>query len=254
MQFIFGAGEYFGVQLTDAFGNSITNATPIRLAVMQSMSLDVSGDLKELHGQYQFAVDAARGKGKIGGKAEFARISGRALNNLYFGQTQTTGTLNAIHADATGTVIPGTPFTITPTPPGSGTWLEDLGVIKADGNEFTKVASSPATGQYSVSGGVYTFAAADTGIVAFISYRYSATSTTARSLIVNNVAMGNAATFKGFAHCEYKGKKALVILPQVMSTKLALLATKIDDHNMQSIEYSVYSNGVGSVFEIHTQE
>ena len=72
--------------------------------------------------------------------------------------------------------------------------------------------------------------------------------------MVNNVAMGQAPTFKGLAHCDYKGKKALVVLPQMMSTKLGLLATKIDDYNMQSIEYTVYSNGVGSVFEVHTQE
>lgn len=254
MQLMFGAGEFFGVPLTDALGAAISNPTPIRIGVLQSMSLDVSGDLKELHGQYQFAMDAARGKGKIGGKAEFAQISGRALNSLFFGQTQTTGTLNAVFADTTGAAIPGTPYAITPSIPGSGTWVEDLGVIRSDGTALTRVASGPATGQYSVAAGVYTFAAADTTVVVFISFRYTATSTNARSLIVNNVAMGQAPTFKGFAHCDYKGKKALVVLPQVMSTKLALLGTKIDDHNMQSVEYSVYANGVGSVFEVHTQE
>lgn len=254
MQFMFGAGEFFGIPLTDAYGASISNPTPIRLGVIQSMSLDVSGDLKELHGQYQFAMDAARGKGKVGGKVEFAQISGRALNSLYFGQTQTSGTLVAVQADTTGALIPASPYTITPTVPGSGTWAEDLGVIFEDGTPLTRVASAPATGQYSVAAGVYTFAAADTTKKVFISYRYTATSVAAKSLIVNNVAMGQAPTFKALAHCDYKGKKALVVLPHVMSQKLALLGTKTDDHNTQTIEYTVYSNGVGSVFEVHTAE
>jgi hypothetical protein len=258
MQFMFGAGEFYGVPLTDSDGNAVTNPTPVRIGVMQAQSLNVDGDLKELHGQYQYAMDGARGKGKIGGKIEFSQISGRAINSLFFGQTQTTGTLNAVYSDTTGTVIPGTPFTITATPPASGTFAEDLGVIDANGIAFTRVASAPAAGQYSVNvgTGVYTFATADASKRVFISYRYTATTgmTGARSLVVNNALMGNCPTFKGLAHCEYKGKKALVVLPVVMATKLALLATKLDDHNAQSIEYTVYSNGVGSVFEIHTQE
>lgn len=254
MQLQFGAGEFFGVPLTDYSGATISNPTPVRLGAIQSMSLDVSADLKELHGQYQYAIDAARGKGKVGGKIEFAQINGRALNSLFFGQTLTSGTQNAAVADVTGTAIPGTPFTITPTVPGSGTWLEDLGVILADNTPLTRVASSPATGQYSVSAGVYTFAAADTATVVYISYRYTRTLAAAKSLIVSNVAMGQAPSFKAMALADYKGKKALIVIPQAISTKLALLGTKIDDHNMQSIEYAVYSNGVGSVFEIHTQE
>ena len=103
MQFQFGAGEFFGVPLTDYSGAAISNPTPVRLGAIQSMSLDVNADLKELHGQYQYALDAARGKGKIGGKVEFAQINGRACNSLFFGQTLTSGTQNAIYADTTGT-------------------------------------------------------------------------------------------------------------------------------------------------------
>ena len=129
MQFQFGAGEFFGVPLTDYSGAAISNPTPVRLGAIQSMSLDVNADLKELHGQYQYALDAARGKGKIGGKVEFAQINGRACNSLFFGQTLTSGTQNAIYADTTGTAIPSTPFTITPTVPGSGTWVDRKSVV-----------------------------------------------------------------------------------------------------------------------------
>lgn len=256
MQLMFGAGEFFGVPLTDAFGVAITNPTPVRVGVLQSMSVEVSGDVKELHGQLQFAVDAARGKGKVSGKAEFAQISGRNLNSLYFGQTQTSGSLVGVVADTVGALVPAPsgPYTITPTPPGSGTWAEDLGVVDVNNNPLTRVASGPTTGQYSVSAGVYTFAAADTGLRMFISYRYTSVIASAKSLIVNNLAMGQAPTFRGLAHCDYKGKKALLVLPQMVSTKLGLLATKIDDYNNMSIEYQCYSSGVGTVFEAYTQE
>lgn len=49
-------------------------------------------------------------------------------------------------------------------------WLEDLGVTLADGTPLTKVATGPTTGEYSVSAGSYTFAAADAGVAVLISY------------------------------------------------------------------------------------
>ena len=49
----------------------------------------------------------------------------------------------------------------------------DLGVVSvATGLAMTKVAESPASGQYSVSGGLYQFAAADAGLSVSISYGY----------------------------------------------------------------------------------
>lgn len=254
MQFIFGAGEAYGVPLTDSAGNTISNPTPVRMGVMQGASVDISGDLKELHGQYQFAMDAARGKGKIAAKLENAQISARAWNSLFFGQTVASGTLNAVYSDTTGALIPASPYSITPTIPGTGTWVEDLGVIDSNGVALTRVASAPATGQYSVAAGVYTFAAADTTKQVFISFRYTSTSAGAQSITVNNVAMGAAPTFKLMLSCQYKGKSSLVILPQVISTKLGLLSTKVDDHSIASLELGVYSNGVGTVMQIHTSE
>lgn len=256
MQLIFGAGDFFAVPSTDYAGNGISNPTPIRLGVIQSMTLEVSGDMKELHGQYSFAVDSARGKGKVGGKVEFSQVSGRAINSIMFGQTETTGTLQAVYADTTGQVVPASPYQITVAPPGSGTFVEDLGVVDIDSVAYTRVGSTPAARQYSVnpSTGVYTFNSAQAAATVYISYRFSATALRARSLVVNNVAMGQAPTFKAIANVSYKGKSALVILPNVMSTKLALLGTKLDDYSQQSIEYSVFTNGLGTVFEVHVSE
>jgi hypothetical protein len=54
-----------------------------------------------------------------------------------------------------------------------GPWLSDVGVTYANGTALTKVASSPAVGQYSVqAGGVYTFNVSDVGQALLISYGY----------------------------------------------------------------------------------
>ena len=119
---IFGAGEFYGVPLLDASGSAIVNPTPVKILTMQEMSLDFSGDQKELYGQNQFAVAVARGKVKVTGKVKGAAVSGAALNSLFFGQTMTDGSLTAVYTDLAGAAIPSTPFTLTVTPlvPASG--------------------------------------------------------------------------------------------------------------------------------------
>jgi Phage gp6-like head-tail connector protein len=66
--------------------------------------------------------------------------------------------------------IPATPYQITP----QLTWLQDNGVWNnTTGVAFTKVASGPIAGQYSVDAtGLYTFAAADSGTMVALSYSY----------------------------------------------------------------------------------
>lgn len=69
--------------------------------------------------------------------------------------------------------IPAAPWQVTAGQP-YGTWGQDDGVTFATGGAaLTKVASSPATGQYSVTGvGIYSFAAADAGRSVLINYSY----------------------------------------------------------------------------------
>jgi hypothetical protein len=245
MQLGFGSGILVGTALTDAFGNALTAPTPIQLGVMQAASVDFSFDIKELLGQYQFPVAVARGKGKIAGKATFAQLNGLTLNSLFFGQTLAAGTLSEV-IDTSGTAIPGTPFAITPTVPGSGTWTVDLGVIGANGLPMTKVVTGPATGQYSVASGVYTFAAADIGQVVRISYQYTATSTVARKLTVNNVLMGQAPQFRTDLLLPYNGKNFVLTLPACISSKLTV-ATKLDDFTIPEFDFSGFADSSNNV-------
>ena len=62
--FIFGAGDFYAIPLFDGNGNAILTPTPVKIAAVQEIGLDFSGDLKELYGQNQFALAllAARSK------------------------------------------------------------------------------------------------------------------------------------------------------------------------------------------------
>ena len=204
-QYSFGSGILWGIPTADANGAAIANPTPVQFGVLQDVTVDVGFDTKLLHGQNQFPVAAGRGKGKITGKAKFAQVNGALFNSLFFGQTMTAGIIADVY-QTTGTAIPTTPFTITVTPPSSGTYSFDLGVRNSHGVPMTRVASAPATGQYSQAGAVYTFAAADVGQIVYINYQYTATSTTAKKMGVINLPMGYAPTFKAELSMPYNGQ------------------------------------------------
>ncbi len=69
--------------------------------------------------------------------------------------------------------IPATPYQVAAAQP-NGSWVGDGGVTFAtSGIALTKVTGTPTTGQYAVSlNGLYTFAAADTGLGVLITYNY----------------------------------------------------------------------------------
>lgn len=253
--YTFGAGILWGIPTADAFGNAIaTNvATPVQFGVLQEVGLDVGFDTKMLYGQNQFPVAIGRGKGKISAKAKFARLNGQLINSLFFGQTMTSNTLTADVYDTTGAAIPTTPFTITPTVPNSGTWAVDLGVTNSNGVPMTRVASAPATGQYSVAAGVYTFAAADTGQTVFISYQYTATTTGTKRSTVQNIIMGQAPTFRADISMPYAGKTLTISLPNCVSNKLSF-STKLDDFQVPEFDFDIFADAAGNVMTYSLSE
>jgi hypothetical protein len=249
MQVGFGAGALWGTPLTDAFGNALSNPTPVLFGVLQSVSVDISGDIKELSGQNQFPVAVGRGKGKIGLKASFAQLNGSIINSLFFGQAMTSG-LVSDNYDTLGTTVA---TSVTPTVPGSGTWAADLGVRDANGVPMIHVASGPTTGQYAVSAGVYTFASADVGKTVFIDYQYTATSTAAKKSTVLNVPMGYAPTFRADLFNGYNNKALTLSLFSCVASKLTL-ATKQDDFMMPDFEASAFADSTGRVLQWGTAE
>lgn len=253
-QFAFGVGNMYVTQLQDASGNAVANPTPYPLMVLQEGSIDLSSDLKELYGQNQFAVAVGRGKTKIAVKVKPARIFAGVWNAIYFGQTLNSG-LIANFTDTAGAAIPATPFQITITPPSSGTYAADLGVIDASGNPMQRVASAPTTGQYSVNvaTGIYTFAAADTGKTVYINFQYSATVTGAKKQTVANLAMGYAPTFKADLTVSYLGKLTTFSFPKAISTKFSI-GFKNEDFSVPEFDFSAFDDGSGNVLTWSTSE
>ena len=257
MQNIFGAGTMWGTPLTDNTGAAIVNPTPIQFGVAQEIGVDLGFDTKLLYGQQQFPVAAGRGKGKVSGKIKHAMLNGALLNSVVFGAPAMTAGITDDVYDVTGMLIPTTPFTITgntsaPTLttfqiPSSGTWVADLGVKNAAGLPMTRVASGPITGQYTVAAGVYVFAAADVGLQVFISYQYTAASTTAKKSTVQNLVMGYAPTFRCDISLPFNGRKLIWTFNNCIASKLSL-ATKLDDFAVPEIAFDAFADSLGNVF------
>jgi len=180
----FGTGHIYGV-------NNGANSTPFKFGKLQDVSIDITQTVKELHGQSKFAVDIRQGQAKLTGKAKMAELNGRMVNNLFFGESLSTGILMPAVAEV-GTVTAG-----SVTVANAATYDTDLGVINAaTGQQLTKVASTPATGQYSVAAGVYTFATVDNGINVQIDYLYTAASG-GNQLALGGASIGATTRFMG---------------------------------------------------------
>jgi len=246
--FSFGAGVLWATQLTDYTGAAVALPTPLLLGTLQDVSIDISYDSKPLHGQNAFAVANARGKGKVSGKAKFARLDGLLFQSVISGMPITSGIASVVY-DTTGAAIPSTPFTITPTVPGSGTFGRVLAVRDGIGNEYTQVASGPTAGQYSLSGGVFTFAAADTGKTVYIDFAYTATSTSAKKALVTNQPMGYAPTFRADFLNPRSGMS--LVLFACMANKFAY-ATKIDDWAINELDFEAFADSNQQVYQFGT--
>lgn len=168
-------------------GNLATNPTPMQGMTIQDVSIDMSGEVKELKGSKQFPDDVAAGDKKGSGKFAVGRKDLALFNQIFFADKVVTGgtsvSPNEVHVPSSSSV--------TVTPPGSGTFSVDLGVsYEGSGLALVKVASSPTVGQYSVSAGVYTFAAGDTSAAAGVLISYAYTVTTGATYQVNNHNLG----------------------------------------------------------------
>ncbi len=238
VQSVFGSGFLFGIP-------SGANPTPIMFGAVQDTAVDFSFDLKPLYGQNQFALEQARGKGKIDIKASIGRFDPNLFNQIYFGQTTAPGeTLSSIAELAT---IPAAPNTVTAA--NGAAFKTDLGVFStALGKWMTRVAAAPASGQYAVNtaAGVYTFAAADAGGVVKLYYTYASTGT-GTTLTGGNPQMGSGPIFSLQLVNSFRGKSIALSFGAVQSSKLGL-PMKPDDFSLPSIDMAAQDDGTGNVF------
>jgi hypothetical protein len=241
---------FFGSGTLIMTRTDVANSTPSTVGVLQDVQIDFDFTNKELIGQNQFPVDVARAQGKITGKAKFALIYGRTINDMFFGQTlnPASGILAALLEPHSVPAV--STYTVTVT--NSATFSADQGLFYADtGLPLVKVASAPAAGQYSVSAGVYTFASADAGKAILFNYTY--TSTTSIQISGTNQLMGTSPVFEVLLAESYKGNVLNLKLYQAITTKLSF-PFKNTDYSVQDLEFAAYANSAGKVFELTTSQ
>lgn len=242
----------FGPGILYLTRTDIANGTPANVGYVNEFSYDFAGETKDLFGQNQFPLLVARGTIKATGKIKAAAMSGLALNTILIGGAWTQGTQYDIFINPS-TPIPTTPFHITPTPPSSGTFNADLGVINAaTGVPMTQVASGPTAGQYSQAAGVYTFSSADnvSGISVIISIAYTfTTGATGMSQTVANQLIGTTPTFQ----LDYKtilyGATYYIRFFNCVGSKLGM-AHKITDFAMPEYDFAFFANAAQNIMII----
>lgn len=240
-QSVFGVGFLFATP-------SGTNPTPTRFGRLQDVQVDFSYDSKMLYGSNQYALENARGKAKIDLKASIGVVDPNLFNNIFFGLTTSTGeTLNSVDE-------PQTSVSTSITVANAGTFSQDLGVYNTvTGLWMSRVASSPAAGQYAVNTatGVYTINAAQENQLLKVSYTYASPSTGV-SLSFTNQLMGASVIFGVQLVNRFKGSDGVVRslflnFPAVQCPKLSM-PLKLDDFTLPQLDMSAQDNGSGNVF------
>ena len=233
----FGTGSLFGMT------NGGTVNTPREFGALQNASVDFAFTVKPLRGQKLFALANAQGEGKVTGKAEWAQVNGEIYNDLFFNGVLTQNQGISVAVQEAGTVPAATPYTVTVA--NSANFQDDLGVAYlVGGNPLTKVSTTPAQGEYSVSAGVYTFAAADANAQVLISYTYS--NTTGMTINIKNQLQGQAPTFSIWFATTYNNQQAMFKLPACTASKLSL-PSKMADWNLDQFEFEAQDDGSGNI-------
>lgn len=233
----FGSGILIGTR-TD-----IANATPVNFGLVQEVTIDESASVKELFGQFQRPLAVARGTIKTTGKAKVARISGLAFASLYYGVTPAAGQVATSFAEAAA-IPSGSPYDVTVA--NAATFASDGGVtFAATGLPMTKVAASPAAGQYSVAAGVYTFDASDAGKAVLITYGYTF-ATSGQKLTIANQLLGTTPTFQAIFYTTFQGQSLTVSLNNCTSSKLGF-ATKLEDFVLPEFDFAIFPDAAGNV-------
>lgn len=241
-QYMFGTGQLFATP--------VGGGAPLRFGALQDVSVDFSGDTKQLFGQYQFSLDAARGKTKIEWKASSGNIDVAAFNQVFFGGSLTTGdelvqVINEAHS------VPAmSTYTVTVTH--GADFVMDLGVYKAsDGTPLKQVASGPAAGQYSVSpAGVYTFNSSDASLAVLFNYLYESSSSGGSLSITNNL-MGSTPRFQLVLSQNYNSKNFGLILYSNVADKLSL-PLKQDDYLIAELSGQAMANDANLIGRMTT--
>lgn len=240
MQVSFGSGSVFAVP-------SGANPTPVQFGVLQDIAMDFSFSLKELRGQFQFPVALARGSGKATWKAKAAKLNAAAINSLFFNGTASTG-LELTAINEVGTVAAA-----AVTVANSAFFQTDLGVVNSvTGVQYTRVASAPAVGQYTVAAGVYGFNATENATVMLFNYSYTAAAGGTKIQVVNQL-MGNQTTFQMVFNEKFNNQTVQFRFPAAVASKWTF-GTKLEDFTIPEWDGEFTCDNAGNLCYLSTVE
>jgi len=246
----------FGPGILIVTRTDITVPVAINVGFVQEFSLDLAGTTKQLYGQKQYPLVAARATIKATGKFKSAEISGIAWNAFFFGQSGFTSGRKIWNIDSTFTLS----TTVTTQQVGSSLSFDaDLGIFySTKGLPLQRVAAgAEVAGKYSVAGssapGTYTFAAADQGLGIKVTYTSSSTAGDGQTLAVTNQTIGTTPTFQVDYYTNLNqptAKPFATRVYQCVSSK-ETLAFKLEDFMIPEFEFDFFANANDQVFDCY---
>lgn len=240
-QAIFGSGDVFLIG-EDAL------ITPVKMATLQDISIDISISQKQLRGQKLYAEKIGNSEGSITGKFKSGRLNPVFIEQFLSG-TMSTGRELIVSGEA-ATIPAASVYTVVVA--NAANFKTDLGVYyAATGNKFEKVAAgSEAQGAYSVdpATGTYTFDATDAGVDILVSYTY--TDNSGHTVKITNDLAGMANRYQIILREEDDEGEFGLKLYSCVSSKLSL-ATKMGDFMIPEGDFSASANAADEVGEFY---
>lgn len=254
MRIMFGAGQLYA--LPGPFSGGSFNASPVWFATLQDVDITIDATIKELRGQFQFPDDTAISDKKITWKSGYGRFSIDTWNNIYFGDTISTGSNSGGTGAGGGVPQVQEAFTLNATThavTNVASFTQDMGVIFASNLQgFQKVTGVPTTGQYNVTAGTYGFAAADNNKAVLISYRYGIT--TGRTLVVQNHVQGWGPQFEMLLSQPYQeSTPGIPNYLDLYACKCGKLTAPLKraDYLISDLEGQAFANSAGYIGEFY---
>lgn len=247
----------FGPGILIVTRTDITIPVAINIGFAQEFSLDVAGTTKQLYGQKQYPLLAARATIKATGKFKAAEISGIAWNAFFYGQSSFTTGRKTWNIDTTGTVLSTAGVQV-----GSSLSFDaDLGIFySTQGLPMQRVSTavSLSSGFYAVGStapGFYYFSTGDVAatVGTKITYTSSSTAATAQTLAVTNQNIGSTPTFQMDYYTSLNqpiAKPFAVRVYQCVAAKHAM-AFKLEDFMMPEFEFDFFADATDRVFDCY---
>jgi hypothetical protein len=253
----------FGPGILIVTRTDTTTPVAINVGYAQELNVDFNGTIKELFGQNQYALVAARGTIKATGKWKAATITGIAWNAAFYGATPST--TNNIQWNI------GSTFTVSTSSSqlqvgSSLTFDTDLGITYgttstggSPGIPLQRVTTgSEATGKYSIttgSPGLYNFAAGDQGFPIKVTYT-NTTSAVGQHVQVTNQLIGTTPTFQldYYTNLNQPAAKPFAVRLFACVAAKHVWGSKLEDYIMPEFDFSIFADNSGRVVDYYLPE